>query len=205
MRRTCEAELRKILPQNLTLNINPVNGEQTIHKLEKLIDNFFGYLTKNGLNTAPFTHFKTYKKIIFNPLSHDDAEAPHYRKEIQEGIDLVESLQKIKSKEIILAKDSTVKPMKLGMKDIGTGGMHLYEIKVLENLQIIQQNTSTIQLSAIECEITEGMTIRKFQTLQTAFDQLWNERGYPQPTVYSDFYKNIMVSNKMNLFALMIF
>lgn len=204
LRRTCESELRRILPQNLTLSINPTSGEQTVHKLEKLVDNFFDYLAKNGLNAAPFTHFKTYKKIIFNPLSHDDADAPHYRKEIQDGIALVRELQKIKTKEIMTAKASAAKPMKLGMRDNGTGGMHIYQIVVLENLQIIQQDVAPLKLSVVECEVTEAVK-RKFATLQLAFDQLWNERGNAAPTNNTTFHNHIKVSNKRHLIDIMAF
>jgi len=204
LRRTCESELRRILPQNLTLSLNQTNGEKTIHKLEKLVDNFLDFMTKNGLNTAPFTQFKTYKKILLNPLSHDDTEAPHYRREIKDGIALARELQKIKIKEIISANASTAKPMKLRMVDVATGGNHDYEIVLLENLQIIQQDTAPIQLSIVECEVTEAGK-RNFESLQIAFDTLWIERGNTVPTNYADFHNHIKVSNKKKLIDLMIF
>jgi energy-coupling factor transporter ATP-binding protein EcfA2 len=204
LRRNCEAELRKILPRNLTLNINQTNGEKTIHKLEKLVDNFFGYLTKNGLNTTPFTHFKTYKKIILNPLSHDDTEAPHYRKEIQDGIALVGELQKISTKEIISAKDSAINPMKLRIIDVASGGNNDYEIVILEDLYIIKQDLAPIQLSVVECEVFEAGK-RNFTSLQAAFDTLWIERGNLAPTNYAEFYNHIKVSNKNKLIDLMTF
>jgi energy-coupling factor transporter ATP-binding protein EcfA2 len=204
LRRTCEAELRRILPQSLTLNINLTNGEQTIHRLDKLVDNFLSFLTKNGLNTTPFTHFKTYKKIILNPLSHDDAEAPHYRKEIQDGIAMVRELQKIRTKGIISVKDSAANPMKLRMVDVASGGNHDYEIVVLENLYFIQQDVAPIQLSVVECEVSEAGK-RNFTSLQVAFDTLWIERGNPAPTNYAEFYNHIKVSNKQKLISLMKF
>ncbi len=204
LRRTCESELRRILPQNLTLNLNQTNGEQSIHKLEKLVDNFLGFMTKNGLNTAPFTHFKTYKKIILNPLSHDDTEAPHYRKEIQDGISLVRELQKIRRKDIISAKDSAANPMKLRMVDVTSGGDHDYEIVVLENLYIIQQDSAPIQLSIVKCEVTEAGK-RTFASLQAAFDTLWIERGNTAPTNYAAFHNHIKVTNKRKLIDLMTF
>src|SRR5262249_49670388 len=135
---------------------------------------------------------------------HDDAEAPHYKKEIQDGIALVRELQKIKTKEIVSARDSVAKPMKIRMADVTSGADHDYEIVVLENLQIIQQDTSPIQLSVIECEVIEA-TKRKFNTLQAAFDQLWNERGNPAPTNTTDFYNRIRISNTRYLINIMTF
>ncbi len=204
LRRTCESEIKRILPQHLTLKLNTTTGEQTIHNLETLIDNFFAFLKKNGLDETHFTHFKTYKKIIFNPLSHDDLETPHYSKEIKDGIDLVKNLEKVRTKVIVFAKDSAAKPMKLGMRDVATTKMHIYEIVVLENLQIIQQDAAPIQLSIVECEVNEA-TKRSFTTLQAAFDQLWNERGFAAPTNNAAFHNNIKVSNRMKLIDLMRF
>jgi hypothetical protein len=204
LRKTCEAELKRILPRHLILKINFNTDEIEIHKLERLIDNFFVFLTKNNLNAIPFRHFKTYKKIILNPLSHDDLEAPHYRTEIQDGINLVKELQKIKAKEIVFAKESLTKPLKLGMRDVGTGSMHIYEIVVLENLQIVKQDVAPMQLSVVECEVKEA-SLRKFATIQLAFDQLWIERGYTAPTNNSAFHNHIKVSTNRHLIDLMTF
>jgi len=206
LRKACESELRRILPAHMTLLVDHNTDEvRKITKLEILVDNFFTYLNKNGLDQAPFQHFKTYKKIILNPLSHDDLETPHYKNEIQDGITLVDNLKKINSKAILKAKDSAVKPLKLGMRDTVTTGMHIYEIQVLENLHLLQQDGSPVQLSSINCEIREGVTKRKFETLNLAFDQLRIERGYPASANYDDFYNHIKVSNQRKLIDIMTF
>ena len=206
LRKTCEKELRRILPGNKTLTANHNTGEiKKIDKLEILIDNFFKYAAKNDLDCGQFSHFMTYKKIILNPLSHDDLEAPHYRREMQDGIDLVQCLQAIKVKDIIKAEDSAKKPMKLGVKDNITGTMHKYEIIVNENLRLLQQNTGPQKLSSVECKVSEGMIERTFSSLQTAFDQIWIERSYPAQTEYTHFYKNIKISNTKRLIDYMLF
>jgi energy-coupling factor transporter ATP-binding protein EcfA2 len=207
LRKACEAELRRILPKHLTLVVNTkTEAVELIIKLETLIDNFEIFMTKNNLNQVPFQHFKTYKKITFNPLSHDDLEAPHYRNEIRDGIDLVKELQKIKTKEIILAKESATSPMTLGMFQQGTTTpIHNYEIKVLENLQLIQQGTSPVQLSVVKCEIYDGTTRTEFPTMNAAFDQLRIDRGYPASNVYTDFHTNISISTHRKLIAAMTF
>ncbi len=206
LRKACESELRRILPAHMTLLVDHNTEEvRKITKLAILVDNFFTYLNMNGLDQAPFQHFKTYKKIILNPLSHDDLETPHYKNEIQDGINLVENLKKIKSKVILKAKDSAEKPWKLGMRDTATTEMHNYEIQVLENLHLLQQDDSPIQLSSISCEVREGTTKRKFKTLNLAFDQLRIERGYPASAYYDEFYEQIEVSNRKKLIDIMTF
>ena len=206
LRKACEAELRRILPQNKTLITHHDSGVvKKIDKLGTLIDNFFEYAANNGLDCAPFSQFKTYKKIIFNPLSHDDLEAPHYRIEIQAGIDLVRCLRQIKSKEIITVTENTNKPMRLELSDNVTGTIHNYEIYIHENLRLLQQNTDPLKLSSVECHIIVSGTERQFPSLQAAFDQIRAERSYPVQANYDDFYQNIRITNSKRFSDYMIF
>ncbi len=93
------------------------------------------------------------------------------------------------------------------MKDTKTNKMHDYEIKVLENLQIIKQDAQPIQLSVIECEVIEvGTSVsNKYLSLNEAFDKLRIEREYPPSTDYSDFYKYIKVNSRKKLIDMMKF
>ncbi|MBX3006831.1 MAG: AAA family ATPase [Melioribacteraceae bacterium] len=206
LRKACERELRRILPQNQKLKANYQTGEiGKIQKLDELIRNFENYLSSNNINPNSFVHFITYKKIVFNPLSHDDIETPHYRKEIEDGIKLVENLIKIKTKVIVSVKDSSVKLLKMGCKDNVTSRMHIYQIILKENLQIIQEDTKPIRLSNVTCTIIENGIEQHFDSIYSAFYQIWVERNYCAPVYLMDFYKNIKVSNKKKLLDLMIF
>lgn len=205
LRKSCEKELKRILPNQMKLIANIQTGViKTIDKLENLVDKFKSFLVINSLDLNPFQHFKTYKKILLNPLSHDDLLAPHYRNEILDGIEIVNSLQKIRIKEIVTVKSSSSNPMKLEMVDSISGNIHNYEIKVLENLLIIQQDAAPIQLSVIKCEVIEATT-RKFTSLQVAFDEIWRERGNSSTVIYNEFYSRIKISNTKKLIDLMEF
>lgn len=207
LRKTCESELKRILPKHKKLNANLQTGEiHKIDKLEMLVDNFFEFMTKNNLDTIPFNHFRTYKKIILNPLSHDDLDAPHYKTEIQAGIQLIENLQKIEVKEIFPINPDDVKILKLGAKDTTTNQMHLYEFHLLENLQILRQEAGSIRLSAVECNLVEiGHPPQKFASIYGAFNKIREERGYPATTIYDEFYNNISISNHRKLIQIMVF
>lgn len=206
LRKACEAELKRILPRNKTLESNSNAGTVSeISKLETLIKHFFEYANKNSLDCSSFANFQTLRKIIFNPLSHDDLKAPHYRTEIQAGLDLVKCLRQIKIKEIVSTEDSAKKPMKLGVEDTVSGVMHQYEITLLENLRIMQQNTEPIKLSLVECKVSEGLSESTYSTLQDAFDQIRVERCRPARTDHDDFYHNIKVSNRKCLSDVMLF
>ena len=207
LRKTCESELKRILPPNKTLETNHKTGEiQKVDKLETLINHFTNFIASNGINTAPFVHFNTYKKIVFNPLSHDDLEAPHYRREIQNGIALVKNLHKIKSKQILTIEETVAKPLKLALDDNVSASPHNYEFRLLENLSIIQNDTAPLVLSIAGCSVNEvGGAVRTFPSLNAAFDQIWIERGYAAPANYPTFHAKLKVSNARALLNLMSF
>lgn len=206
LRKACESEIRRVLPSNQLLRVDHNTDEvKKIEKLETLAQNFISFGQANSLNLTPFNHFNTYKKIILNPLSHDDLDAPHYRKELIDGIDLVSQLKKVKTKVIVKAKDSFTSPLKVGIRDQMTLAMHIYKIIVLEDLQIIQQDADPLKLSIIKCSVQEGGATREFTNLHLAFDQLWSERGYTAPTNYNTFYHETRVSSHRRLTALMQF
>lgn len=196
LRKSCEKELRRILPENLRL-IPKQNGIIIeIKELEKLVNNFESYIQKNFISRVPFQHIKTYKKIIFNPLSHDDLEAPHYRSEISDGILLIENLKKIKTKEIIKTIDSYKTPLKLAIVDLLSNQTHNYEITLLENLQIIQEDNNPIKLSIIECSVNESNAIRNFISINSALDVIWAERNQTTAINYSQLYSQLFMGNQ---------
>jgi len=200
LRKACEAELKRILPENKRFHYDQSNGEtRIINNLNTLITNFDEYIRKNGLNYTPFLHFKTYKKVIFNPLSHDDLNAPHYKREISDCINLVEELKNIQIKYTIL----TEKPLKLVVKDKNTGNIHHYSFELLENLQIIKQGANPAVLSPVGCNLIEGSSTRQYTSLYKAFDQILVERNYPATTDYTDFYQNINVNSRKKLIEFM--
>lgn len=204
LRKACEHELGRILPRHRKLRCNPETGEvHKIDKLETLVDHFFEFIAKNNLDLAPFDHFKTYKKIILNPLSHDDLEAPHYKKEIEDGIQLIENLRKIEVKKIFPIKENTI--LKFVAKDNISKEKHYYEFHLLEDLQILRQEAGPIRLSAVEFDLIENETCRRFTSMYEAFDKIREERGYPISTSYDEFYRNISISSHRKLTQIMGF
>jgi hypothetical protein len=65
LRKVCERSIKEFLPENLKYNITD---------LETLFNNLISYLDKVGLDKTPFLNFKSYQKMIFNALSHDDLQ-----------------------------------------------------------------------------------------------------------------------------------
>lgn len=204
LRKACESELRRILPRHLTLNANCETGEvRKISKLEDLETNFIKFLQDNDLDDKPFRELKTYKKIVLNPLSHDDLEAPHYGAEIEGGIELVERLKDIKANTILRAGNDK---LKLGIRDKGTQQLRKYRFELLEDLKIVQQGTNPLNLCVCRCRLHDSQNpSSEYDSLHAAFDKVFEECGYKTNGDYSFFYKNVSVSSRKKLEDIMKF
>ncbi len=206
LRKSCEKELKRILPKQLTLQSNDETGEIIkIDNLQKLIDNFIAFIEKNNFDISPFRHIQTYKKVILNPLSHDDLEAPHYRREIEEAILLVEKFKVIQSKKIVDIASGASHGLTLGVKDKTNNEIVNYEFHLLENLHLLKQNDLASVLSTPRCNLVGDGKTRPFDSIQEAFKQILSDRGYPTTTDYSEFYKNISVNSHKKLIDIMKF
>ncbi|NLT45628.1 MAG: AAA family ATPase [Thermotogaceae bacterium] len=204
LRKACESEFRRILPRHLTLDANCETGEvRKISKLENLETNFIKFLQDNGLDDKPFRELKTYKKIVLNPLSHDDLEAPHYGAEIEGGIKLVERLKDIKANTILRAGNDK---LKLGIRDKGTQQLRKYRFELLEDLKIIQQGTNPLNLCVCRCRLYDSQNqSSEYASLHAAFDKVSEECGYEANGDYSFFYENVSVSSRKKLEDIMKF
>lgn len=202
LRKACEQEIRRLLPTSLQFKMDQ-NGETLrIKSLEDLFHNFEVFAKRNSIDLTPFTHFSTYKKIVFNPFSHDDLETPHFRSEIVAGFNIVQEFMSIRTKDVASAKDSADHPMKIGVRDANTGTMHLYKITVLENLKVIKVKNDPEKLSTVRCKLVEQGTIAgEFESLEKVYDHLKAERGHPN-TSYDDIHKLVKVTKTKKLFDL---
>lgn len=198
LRKVCERELKRILPKNLQLKENSNTGEIVrVFLLGKLFPIFKKYCENNDLDFSPFSQFNTYSKIVYNSLSHDDLTSPHYKKEIEEGIELAKNLKKIKSKLII---NASARPLTISLrnKDDAHGTLHQYSITLKENLYWLQQEGGAPKFSKILCELitTTQTTELKFQD---ALKKILADRGYSFPDDYSELCNHIKVTGNRKL------
>lgn len=205
LRKSCEAELKRILPQNFKLRTDRSKGTITeINTLQQLFDKFKKYADRNAIDFNPFRHFETYKKILLNPLSHDDLDSPHYRVEIENGFLVVGLFKTIETKLVLKVDETTNSTLELEIDDLDTKETHDYEISIIENLYIIKENDNPIRFSVVECKLKEiNGQERKYSSLHKAIDKIWEERGYLGNADYFEFYKNIKVSSSIRLIDLM--
>ncbi len=141
LRKACEKLIKDFLPKNLKYTQDTKQVTITeITDLETLFNNLIKYLTSQNLDKTPFDDFKTYKKVVFNALSHDDLKSPIYKKELTDSFGLVENLQKLKLLGEI--EENTI--LYLSLKNPNTNVIHEYEIQLIEKLRFLEQDTKKI-------------------------------------------------------------
>lgn len=104
IRRTCEMELRRLLPYNKQLKTDPEELSSTpLLNFNGLICVFEQMRREIGL--PDIAHgLSTDRKLILNPFSHDDIETPFYRAELERLIACCSKLSEIKRKDIVTTK-----------------------------------------------------------------------------------------------------
>ena len=97
LRRACEKELRRLLPLNAQLKVDPKELNAP-----PLLD-FNGLICKyeqirRDIGLPDIAHgISIDRKLLLNPFSHDDVETPFYREELRRLIECCEKLQRIAS------------------------------------------------------------------------------------------------------------
>lgn len=137
LRKECEKLIKDFLPQNLKYSQDTQKGTiNEITDLETLFNNLLKYLEIQSLSKTPFEKFKTYQKVVFNALSHDDLKSPIYKKELEQSFELVENLQKLKLLGEI--KENTQLYFEILNNKINI--LQKYEIQLVEKLRLLEQN-----------------------------------------------------------------
>jgi energy-coupling factor transporter ATP-binding protein EcfA2 len=197
IRKACERLIKDRLPKNKRLKEDSKDGTVSeIWKLEDLFNQFKLFANEVGIPLAPFTQFGTYKKILFNALSHDDATAPHFRKEIEAGLTIMEAFQDIKVIEHFNVEECTVNPFRFVTLHKTTKIRKEYIITPLENLLTIKIGKADGFLRQIRCKVSDiGGAEVTFNSFNAAHDAIWVEQGYDAPTDYVTCRKHTKITN----------
>ena len=136
-RKEVERLIKIFLPENYKYTSNPKNGSITpIDMIGGLSDKLLEYIQENDdiLTNAPFNNLKALAKSTFNPFSHDDIKSPVYKKELQQGFELIENLSDLEN--IIALKSGSQISIS---KNSSAGDSYKYTIELRENLRILKQ------------------------------------------------------------------
>jgi energy-coupling factor transporter ATP-binding protein EcfA2 len=136
LRKTLERRIKDILPENKLTAYND-DGEKRSLKLGTLFTRLLEYLEVCGLEQPLFKDLKIYTKLLLNPLSHDNAGSPIYRRELLSVFEIVRKLDAVKSELLISVNGELVSPtLRLSVKD-SVDIYHVYKVQVLDNLKKI--------------------------------------------------------------------
>lgn len=138
-RKAFEELISDFLPLNMILKCNEDGTVNRIDKLETLFDQFKKYIKQCALDFSPFTDFNLYKRVVLNPLSHDDIQSPYFKSELEKTFEILDSLRKLKKIEIIKAGESL-----FITKNDSQGIEHKFSLEALENFYVFKQAAQRI-------------------------------------------------------------
>ena len=95
LRKYCEEQLKRLLPENLLLKAKP-NGEIEKDDLNGLIGKMeTRFCSLYDIPPALLPSLSVYRKRLLNPLSHDDAHTPVYKAEIRGAMAEIDRIKAI--------------------------------------------------------------------------------------------------------------
>lgn len=138
-RKAFEKLIRDFLPSNMTLKCNEDGTVGRIDKLETLFDQFKKYIEQCSLDFSPFTDFTLYKRVVLNPLSHDDIKSPYFKSELEKTFQILDALRALKRIEIIKAGESL-----FITKNNSQGVEHKFSLESKDNFSVIKQDATRV-------------------------------------------------------------
>jgi energy-coupling factor transporter ATP-binding protein EcfA2 len=204
LRKASEEQMRKLLPRHKRLKIDHNTGLQAPDtSLEDLEKKLIRYLEDNGFDASRLAPFGTFKKVVLNPLSHDDLEAPHYRAELEDAFMIVDYLLSIDVRPVDLPagkkigdfsfdfsyKDPTIEDRQI-----------IHSIIPREEIRFVSVPDQGTKLMKCSCRYRyDGQKGVACESIDKAIDLLWEKGGYALPVNYGEAYARLKVSNRKTL------
>lgn len=189
LRRECELLIKKNLPIELRLAVDPETGithEDT--KLESLYTKFISFLKDNKIDASFIKEFRFFQRNIFNALSHNDIIVPHYRKEVSAAIDFVKELRKIIVREILPVQPAISSIFCVDVRHYLTCQTQHYEITCLDSVYALKYGSKNVILTNPKCNVyhqeanqTWYFCDDKTNKLERILKDIWWWCKYPGP------------------------
>lgn len=116
LRKACEYELKRILPENLKIADEETGRSLT---LNGLIQNFVELSHKHKGFPNIVNSFTDDRKLLMNPFSHDDMHCQAYRMEIETLISQLKDLEGVNAKMIVDYDQVRIGVFKMVMTNLG--------------------------------------------------------------------------------------
>ena len=203
LRKESENLIRKILPSNKRQTIDDKSGKiKQDTSLESLLKKLSRYLESAGFDTNPIFPFETYKKIVLNPLSHDDLNAPHYRSELEQTFNMVDFLKSVFVREVEFSKD---KPIGEASLDFGyvdrehNNQVVKHQIFPRQTLRYIKLPNQDGRFMPCECRLVIANIETKYDSLNKAISKICEFEDYTIPANFEELYKHFKVTGSYRL------
>lgn len=132
-RKICENLLKRFLPEDKKYDVLPNGDIKPVEKLSTLVDRFENYMVDNGVDFLAFSKIKICLRAFMNPLSHDDWGSPVYRRELEEGFNLLKKLDGLKNVKIFKPGDT----IRIQQVHPETKSIFMYKFEIQESVNLI--------------------------------------------------------------------
>ncbi len=137
-RKAIEERIKELLPENLKFTPTETGVIRQNEKTKTNYDRLIDYLNKIGVETEGLKDFTLYSKVILNPLSHDNAGSPIFKREVSSVFKIISEFDKISN--VILRKVSETENLTLSFSiQDPNEDWHNYKYVQVDNLRRVIQ------------------------------------------------------------------
>jgi len=133
LRKEAESFCKSFLPKKLQYS-----PDFALFDLNGLILNSKKYAEEAGLDSVLFSELDTHRKFVLNPTSHDNHDVPKYRQEIEDCLETLKKLRKIKIQPFLKRGDV----IKFELVTSDGKDTYRFEIILEDDFRILQIGTS---------------------------------------------------------------
>jgi energy-coupling factor transporter ATP-binding protein EcfA2 len=183
LRKAAERVAKNLLPVNKHYR-NHADGTQEPRDLAELMTDAKVRLHDQMDDPGVFDRFSRIRSRILNPYAHDDGNAPFFRREIQEAIDVLRELRRYTTVRLIAANDGEDKPI------THTHDGTTLKIFAEENLEILHKDGAFLSLlsSNCRCEGNDNSSNNLHQAMRLTWKRLHKGEAIDDlTTVYDRF------------------
>lgn len=184
LRKEVEKLLINLLPEEYKKEPSKADPNVlTLKRLNDLILSLQPYCLEEGIDATGLKDLKTYKDALLNPLAHNDEQAPYYKVELKQLIDVVAKLSRIKRTKRIYGPSKNMNFI-LNKPDASFFSVFM---KSKETVVLVEEPGKPSRISIFtKCKVSStsnnGMVVQleeNFDTLKEVYSEMCRRFGIP--------------------------
>lgn len=172
LRKYCEEQLKRLLPNNLQLVSKP-KGEVERADLNGLISKMESdFCTLYNVAQADLPSLSVYRKRLMNPMSHDDAHTPVYKAEIISAMNEIDKLKVIADSLGIICNGEGHREDEFKMYVVNGANSEIVEFTVMEKWTRIEVGGQRYYKDVkvrVTSTTTVAVTVQEYESLRQVF------------------------------------